>query len=97
MRSNGKQHTKPGEPSLSQLILPVEADALEGDQERDEDNFAGTRDYQTGTREFLKIASDEKGASEVAPDDAIEVLAVKPPDVKERKARVKTQRPSKDK
>ena len=110
MRSYGRQPIKPDEPSFSQLILPVEMDQQEGDQERDEGSYDGTRDYQTGTREFLQLANDEiEDADDTAPADAIEVLEVNPPAAKDdkgpgkqdteehRNSRGKSQRPSKEK
>jgi hypothetical protein len=93
MHRNGKQPIKQEELVPSQLILPIESDLLAGDQERDEDSDSGMHDVVTGTPEFLEIANEEKGPRVTAPADAIEVLDVEPPVVKDvrgdRKLRTK--------
>ena len=104
MRITGKQPIKPT-PSGELPILPIEADAPEGDQDRDEESISDTQDYQLGSREFrdaLVADNDERAPAPEATREAREAHedAISEQDQKvssRPKPRVKAQRPTKAK
>ena len=106
MRITGKQPIKPSA-SDDLPILPLEADPPEGDQERDEESFSDTQDYQLGTREFRDALVADNDENAAPPEMAREAREEHEDAINEQKQdkkvspqpkpRVKTQRPSKEK